>query len=97
MPWVSLQCVIVLLFPDYTHLLLDAMTKKIIDSIAQFGTYCTFFTNVHRSNRYEACNIFKQLVSVAKSKDHKQKALQTDKMEIKYIDGWLRMGLLPPP
>ena len=27
---------------------------------------------------------FKQLFVVAKSRDHKQKALQTDKMEIKY-------------
>ena len=48
-------CVIVL-FPYYTHLLLEAMTKKNNDSIALFGTYCTCFTNAHRSNRYEACN-----------------------------------------
>ena len=33
LPWVSLLCVIVL-FPDYTHLFLEAMTKKTIDSIA---------------------------------------------------------------
>ena len=34
---------------------LEAM-MKIIDSIALFGTYCTCLTNIHRSNRYEACN-----------------------------------------
>ena len=35
---------------------LEAMTTKIIDSIAIFGTYCILLTNVHRSNRYDACN-----------------------------------------
>ena len=59
------------------------MTKTIIDSIALFGTYCTCLTNVHRSNRYEAAIEFKRLVCVARSKDHKQKAFQTDEMEIK--------------
>ena len=35
---------------------LEAMTMKIIDSIGQFGMYCICITtNVHRSNRYEAC------------------------------------------
>ena len=50
---------------DYTHLLLKAMTKKIIDSIAQFGMYCICLTNVHISNRYEA---LKQLIARAISK-----------------------------
>ena len=35
---------------------LEAMTMKMIDSISLFGMYCICFTNVHRSNRYEACN-----------------------------------------
>ena len=48
---------------DHTHLLLKALTKKTIDSIAQFGTHCICLTNVHRSNRYEA---LKQLIFVAK-------------------------------
>ena len=56
MLWVGLQCVIVL-FPDHTHLLLEAMTMKIIDSIAPFGTYCICLTNVHRSNNHKACKI----------------------------------------
>ena len=34
---------------------LEAMTMKIIDSIGQFGMYCICITNVHISNRYEAC------------------------------------------
>ena len=55
MPWVCLQCMIVL-FPDLTHLLLEAMAMKILDSIALFGTYCICLTNIHRSNSYEACN-----------------------------------------
>ena len=56
-----------------------------IDSIALFGTYCICLTNVHRSNRYEAFNITnKQLICVAKSNDHKQKAFQTDYREIRY-------------
>ena len=56
------------------------MTKKLIDSVALhvFWTYFTCLTNVHRSNRYEACN------SLQKSKNHKQKALQTDEMKIRY-------------
>ena len=45
------------IFPDHTHLLLKGMTKKMIDYIALFGAYCILLTNVHRSNRYEACNI----------------------------------------
>ena len=32
------------------------MTMKIIDSIALVGTYYICLTNVHRSNRYKACN-----------------------------------------
>ena len=35
---------------------LEAMTMKIIDSIALFGTNCICSTNVHRSNRFEARN-----------------------------------------
>ena len=54
-PWVGLQCVIVL-FPDHPRLLLKAVTMKIVDSIALFGTNCTCLTNVRRSNRYEACS-----------------------------------------
>ena len=34
---------------------LKAMTMKIIDSTALFGTYCICLTNVYSSNRYEAC------------------------------------------
>ena len=34
-PWVGLQCVIVL-FPDHNHLILVAMIMKIVDSIALF-------------------------------------------------------------
>ena len=45
-PWVDLQCVIVLL-PDHTHLLLEAMTKKKNNSIALFGTFCIYLTNVY--------------------------------------------------
>ena len=78
-PWVGLQCAIVL-FPDHTHLLLEAMTMKIIDSVAPFGTYCFYLTNVHRSNRYEVKEN-KQLIYVAKCKGHKQKAFF---MEIRY-------------
>ena len=81
-------------FPDHTHLLLEAMTKTIIDSIALFGTYCNCLTNVHRSNRFEACA---RINFVKKNKGHKQKALKTDDMEIRQVDGWLRMGLLLPP
>ena len=57
--WVGLQCVIVL-FPDHAHLLLEAVTK-IIDSVALFGTFCIGLTNVHKSNRYEACNIIQTM------------------------------------
>ena len=35
---------------------LQAITMRIIDSTALFGTYCVCLTNVHRSNRYEARN-----------------------------------------
>ena len=52
----GMQCVIVL-FPDHTHLLLEAMTMKIIVTVALFGTYRICLTNVHRSYRYEECNI----------------------------------------
>ena len=52
-PWIGLQCVVVL-FPDHTHLLLEVMTMKIIYSLPLFVTYCICLTNVHRSNRYEA-------------------------------------------
>ena len=55
MPWVGLQCVIVL-FPDHTHFLLEAMTMKIIDTIALFGAYCICLTNAHISNLNKACN-----------------------------------------
>ena len=41
-PWVGLQCAIVL-FLDHTCLLLEAMTTKIIHSTALFGTYCIPF------------------------------------------------------
>ena len=36
------------------------------------------------SNRYEACNGNQTIDFVAKSKDHKQKAFQTDDTEISY-------------
>ena len=41
-PWVDRQCVIVL-FPDHTHLLLEAKTKKKIYSIALFGMQLHLF------------------------------------------------------
>ena len=44
----AVPCVwFVLYFPDHTHILLEAMTKKKI---------LHYLTNVHRSDRYEACN-----------------------------------------
>ena len=48
------------IFSDHTHLLLEGKTKKLIDYIALFGAYCIRLTNVHRPNRYEACNIIKK-------------------------------------
>ena len=69
MPWVGLQYVIVL-FPNHTHLLVEAMTNEITDYIALFGTYCIFLTNVHRG-----VIEFKQLIFVAKDKGHKKKKL----------------------
>ena len=66
MPWVGLQCVIVL-FPNHTHLLVEAMANEITDYIALFGTYCIFSTNVHRG-----VIEFKQLIFVAKNKSHKK-------------------------
>ena len=38
-PCIGLQCMIVLV-PDHTHLLFEAMTMIITDSIPLFGTYC---------------------------------------------------------
>ena len=35
---------------------LEAMTMKIIDSIALFGMYYICLSNIHKSNHYEACN-----------------------------------------
>ena len=56
MPWVGLQCVI-MLFPEQTHLLSEAMTMIIImNYIALFRTNFICLTNVHRSYRNEACN-----------------------------------------
>ena len=52
-PWVGLQCVIVL-FSVYTFG--SNADKKIIDPIALFGTHCICLTIEHISNRYEACN-----------------------------------------
>ena len=65
---------------------LEAMTMKMIDSIALFGTYCICLTNIHKSNRYDACNRIenKQLIYVDKCKGRKQKAFQTNHMEIRY-------------
>ena len=75
----------IVLFPDHTRLRLEAMTIKIIESIALFGTYCIRLTNLHRSNRYDARVIEnKQMIYVAKSKGHKQKAFQINDMEIRY-------------
>ena len=45
-----------MLFPDHTQLLLEALTKKIIDSIALSGAYCICLASVHRSNLYGECN-----------------------------------------
>ena len=76
---VGWSAVYIVLVPEYTY------SVKKIDSIALFGTYCICLTNVHRSNRYEAFNkTNKQLICVAKSNDHKQKAFQTDYREIRY-------------
>ena len=67
MPWVGLQCVI-LLFPDHSHLLFEAMTMKNIDSIALFGTFMYFIclTNVHRFNRYEGCYLLQKARVISK-------------------------------
>ena len=75
-----------MLFPDQTHLLFEAMTKKIIDSIALFGTYCTCLTKLMYIDLIvmKRAKEFKQLIFVAKSKGHKRKAFQTDNMEIRY-------------
>ena len=76
----------IVLFPDHTHLLLEAMTKKIVDSIALFGTYQIklYSTNVHRYFVMRCVIEVKQLIFVEKSKGHQQKAFQTDDMEIRY-------------
>ena len=47
---------LIVLFPDHTHLLLEAMAMEIIGSIALFGMYFICLPNEHISNRYEACN-----------------------------------------
>ena len=58
-----IQCGIVLHGVDKSEVLmivnitfLEAMTLKITDSIALFGTYCISLANAHSSNRYEAYN-----------------------------------------
>ena len=81
MPWVGLQCVYVL-FPDHTHLLLEAMTMKIFDFIALFGMYCICQTTVHRSYRYMTCNRIYTIDFCCKK--HQQNAFQTDDTEIRY-------------
>ena len=54
---------LIVLFPDHTHLLLEAMTMEIVGSIAPFGMYCICLTNEHSSNRYEACNRIFHLIA----------------------------------
>ena len=71
-PWLGLYCVIVL-FSNYTLFILEAMTMKIVDSIALFGTYCICYQMYIDLIGMRCVIENKQLIYFAKHKDHKQK------------------------
>ena len=68
---------------------------KTIDSIALFGTYCICLTNYTDLIVMRRSIENKHLICVAKQKsiDHKQKAFQTNDMEIRYDCALLREAL----
>ena len=57
---------------------------KMVDSIALFGTYCICYQMYIDLIGMRCVIENKQLIYVAKHKDHKQKDFQTDDMEMTY-------------